>query len=176
MAWVHERTILTERPPLVGEVSKLVPTFADRGCHMVSVTDPYGSILGFLGRSRYVFFQIAPQLYSRGWVNPVPHSLILRRSGSTSESVAKALWARDHRGSHGFALWALDHRGSHALCCVFKSLIRPCLNTGHTWLFMVDFNMEDPKTKMTDICFENTFPCARLSKHHSMEMSGWVDV
>jgi hypothetical protein len=25
--------------------AKLVPTFADRGCHVVSVTDPYGSIL-----------------------------------------------------------------------------------------------------------------------------------
>jgi hypothetical protein len=28
-----------------------VPTFADRGCHMVSVTDPYSRILGFLGRN-----------------------------------------------------------------------------------------------------------------------------
>jgi hypothetical protein len=27
--------------------------FADRGCHVVSVTDPYGHILGFLDRSRY---------------------------------------------------------------------------------------------------------------------------
>jgi hypothetical protein len=27
--------------------------FADRGCHVVSVTDPYGSILGFLDKSRY---------------------------------------------------------------------------------------------------------------------------
>jgi hypothetical protein len=27
--------------------------FADRGCHVVSVTDPYGRILGFLDRSRY---------------------------------------------------------------------------------------------------------------------------
>jgi hypothetical protein len=27
--------------------AKIVPTFADRGCHMVSVTDPYGRILGF---------------------------------------------------------------------------------------------------------------------------------
>jgi hypothetical protein len=26
--------------------------FADRGCHVVSVTDPYGRILGFLDRSR----------------------------------------------------------------------------------------------------------------------------
>jgi hypothetical protein len=27
--------------------------FADRGCHVVSVTDPYGRILDFLGRSHY---------------------------------------------------------------------------------------------------------------------------
>jgi hypothetical protein len=27
--------------------------FADRGCHVVSVTDPYGRILGFLERRRY---------------------------------------------------------------------------------------------------------------------------
>jgi CBS-domain-containing membrane protein len=27
---------------------KLVPTFADRGCHVVIVTDPYGRIIGFL--------------------------------------------------------------------------------------------------------------------------------
>jgi hypothetical protein len=26
--------------------------FADRGCHVVSVTDPYGRILSFLDRSR----------------------------------------------------------------------------------------------------------------------------
>jgi CBS-domain-containing membrane protein len=46
--------------------TKLVPTFAERGCHVVSVTDPYGRILGFLDRNRYFFFQVAPQLYSRG--------------------------------------------------------------------------------------------------------------
>jgi hypothetical protein len=33
--------------------AKLLPTFADRGCHVVSVTDPYGRILGFIERSRY---------------------------------------------------------------------------------------------------------------------------
>jgi hypothetical protein len=51
MVLVRERTIPTERPPLVGEV--IVNFFADRGCHVVSVMDPYGSILGFLDRSRY---------------------------------------------------------------------------------------------------------------------------
>jgi CBS-domain-containing membrane protein len=33
--------------------AKLVPTFADIGCHVLSVTDPYRRILGFLDRSRY---------------------------------------------------------------------------------------------------------------------------
>jgi hypothetical protein len=46
--------------------AKLVPTFADRGYHAVSVTNPHGRNLGFLDRSRYFFFQVAPQLYSRG--------------------------------------------------------------------------------------------------------------
>jgi hypothetical protein len=32
--------------------AKLVPTFADRENHVVSLTDPYGRILGFLDRSR----------------------------------------------------------------------------------------------------------------------------
>jgi hypothetical protein len=57
VAWVHERTIPTER----------LPTFADRGYHVVvSVMGPYGNVHGFLDRSRYFFFQVAPQLYSQG--------------------------------------------------------------------------------------------------------------
>jgi hypothetical protein len=60
MALVYEQTTQTERPPLVGEVN------VDKGCHVVSVTDPYGHNLGFLDRSRYFLYQVAPQLYSRG--------------------------------------------------------------------------------------------------------------
>jgi hypothetical protein len=33
--------------------AKWLPTFADKGCHVVNVMDPYGRILGFLDRSRY---------------------------------------------------------------------------------------------------------------------------
>jgi hypothetical protein len=51
MVGVRERTIPTERPPLVGEV--VSNFFADRRCHVVSVTDPYARILGVLDRSRY---------------------------------------------------------------------------------------------------------------------------
>jgi hypothetical protein len=50
MVWVRERTVLTERPPLVVEVSSY---FADRGRRVVSVTEPYGRILGFPDRIRY---------------------------------------------------------------------------------------------------------------------------
>jgi hypothetical protein len=46
--------------------AKLVQTCADRDCHVVSMTDPYGRILCFLGRSRYFSIQVAPQLYSQG--------------------------------------------------------------------------------------------------------------
>jgi hypothetical protein len=42
--------------------TKLVPTFEDRSCRVVSATDLYSRILGFLDRSHYFFFQVAPQL------------------------------------------------------------------------------------------------------------------
>jgi hypothetical protein len=42
--------------------AKLVSTFADRGCHVVSVTNPYGRILGFIDWSRYFLFHVAPAL------------------------------------------------------------------------------------------------------------------
>jgi hypothetical protein len=72
---------------------KLVPTFANRS--VVNVTDPYGRIFDFLDRSRYFLFKLDPELYSRGWVDPVPDPLLLRKSGSagnrtrTSGSVAR---------------------------------------------------------------------------------------
>jgi hypothetical protein len=47
-------------------LEKLVPIFAERGYYMVSAADPYGHILAFPDWSRYFFFQVAPQLYSRG--------------------------------------------------------------------------------------------------------------
>jgi hypothetical protein len=67
VAWVCKQSIPTSNRRLS---AKLVPTFADRGCHVVSVAVPYGHILDFLDQSRYFFFQVAPQLYSGGWVDP----------------------------------------------------------------------------------------------------------
>jgi hypothetical protein len=91
----------TERPPLVGEV---VPTFADRGCCVVSATDPPVVSLRFLGRSHYYFFQVAPQLPSRGGVDHVPDPLLLRKSRSAGNRT-QDLWICSQK------LCPLDHRG-----------------------------------------------------------------
>jgi hypothetical protein len=75
--------------------AKLVPTFAVIRCHVVSVTDPCGRILGFVDPNCYLLFKVASQVYSRGRVDPVPDPLLLRKSGSagnrtrTSESAAR---------------------------------------------------------------------------------------
>jgi hypothetical protein len=66
---------------------KLVPTYSDSGCRVVSATDPHGRILDSLDRSHYLFFQVAPQLYSRGWVDSVPEA-------TTSQKI----WQLDLRG------------------------------------------------------------------------------
>jgi hypothetical protein len=40
--------------------AKLMSISEDSGCCVVSTTDPYGRSLGFLDRSHYFFFQVAP--------------------------------------------------------------------------------------------------------------------
>jgi hypothetical protein len=95
---------------------KLVPTFADGGCSVVSATDPHARILGFLDRCRYYFFQAAPQLYSRCWVNPVADPLLLRNSGRAGNRgwdlwiCSQELWPLDHGG--GFIQVQIQH-GNH---------------------------------------------------------------
>jgi hypothetical protein len=108
-----------------------VPTFVDR-CRVVSMTDPYGRILGFLDRSHYYFFQVAPQLYSRGWVDSVPDPLLLRKSGIAGNRTrdlwicSKELWPLQHRVGRsgtivGLILYRIDHLISSHLFVIFSS-------------------------------------------------------
>jgi hypothetical protein len=76
VALVRERTILTERLQLVGEVSANFMRL--EGCRLVSSADPLRPYSWFSGPVQ----QVAPQLYSRSWVDPVPDPLLLRKSGS----------------------------------------------------------------------------------------------
>jgi hypothetical protein len=82
--------------------------FADRGCRVGSATDPPVVSLGFLYRSRYYFFQVAPQLSSRGWVDTVPDPLLLRKSGRAG-NLTRNLWICSQK------LWPLDHRGGRLI-------------------------------------------------------------
>jgi hypothetical protein len=71
---------------------------------VVSTTDPYDRILGFLDRIRYFFFQVAPQLYlDAEWIPFQSHYF----SGNlvepeiepgTSRSVANELGPLNQRG------------------------------------------------------------------------------
>jgi hypothetical protein len=56
--------------------AKRLPTCADRGCHVASVADPSGRISRFSRQEPLLFYQVASQLYSRGWVDPVPDPLL----------------------------------------------------------------------------------------------------
>jgi hypothetical protein len=70
--------------------------FADRGCHIVSVTDPYGCNLGFLDRSRYFFFQVAEWTpFQIRYFSEYPVAPGIEPG--TSWSVAWN-WPLDHRG------------------------------------------------------------------------------
>jgi hypothetical protein len=77
---VRERTIPTDRRLS----AKLVPTFADRGCHMVSVTDPYGRILGFLYRSCTYFYNVFSFKWPPLWFSGQRSWLQIQRSGIDS--------------------------------------------------------------------------------------------
>jgi hypothetical protein len=74
-------TYLNYRPSDRRLLTKLVPTFVDRGCRVVSATDPHGPIFGFLDRSRY-------------FVLPSSSSIVLTRlSGPRSRPTAsREIW------------------------------------------------------------------------------------
>jgi hypothetical protein len=83
----------------------LVPTFVDRA---VSRDQRGGSPtvvnLSFLDRCRYFSFKWLLIYSHKGWVDPVPDPLLLRKSGS-ARNRTRDLWVSSQK------LWLLDHRG-----------------------------------------------------------------
>jgi hypothetical protein len=72
------------------------------------------SILGFPDRSRYFFFQVAPQLYSRDWVDPVPDPLLLIKSDSAANRTRAS-------GSATRNFDTRPQRRSKCNTCIFKN-------------------------------------------------------
>jgi hypothetical protein len=89
MAWVLERTIPTERSPFVSEIS------ANFSGERVPRDQRDGSLRPYSRISRQepvLFYQAAPRLYSRGWVDPVPDPLLLSGSaGNRTRASGSAL-------------------------------------------------------------------------------------
>jgi hypothetical protein len=56
--------------------AKWLPTFAARGCHVVSVTGSLRPYSRFSRQDPLLFYQVSPQLYSRGRMDPVPDPLL----------------------------------------------------------------------------------------------------
>jgi hypothetical protein len=75
--------------------AKLVPTFADRGCHMGSVMDSYDCILGLSRLEPLLFLSSSSLSVLKRLGGPHSRPLLLRKSGSagnrtqTSGSVAR---------------------------------------------------------------------------------------
>jgi hypothetical protein len=108
VALVREQTIPTD----CRFSAKLVPTFAYRGRCVVSTTNPYDRILSFLDRSRYYFF------HSRGWVDPVPDPLLLRKSAS----------AGNRTRTSGSVTRSPDHQTTEVVICCPSTWINKELN------------------------------------------------
>jgi hypothetical protein len=80
--YFYSVALVLYRPSNHRFVAMLVPSIADR---VVSSGQRNGSPKPYSRLSRQeplLFYQVAPQLYSRGCVDPVPDQLLLRKCGS----------------------------------------------------------------------------------------------
>jgi hypothetical protein len=77
-----------------------VPTFADRGVsHFQRGGTPTAVNLQFSRWKHYFFIKVAPHLSSWGWVDPVPDSPLLRKSGS-AENGPRDFWSATRSSGH----------------------------------------------------------------------------
>jgi hypothetical protein len=79
---VRKRNLPTKRPPLVGEI--YCQHLRREWCCVVSAADPLRSLISVFFRPELLpSFQVAPHLFSGGWLDPVPDSLLRRKFGSS---------------------------------------------------------------------------------------------
>jgi hypothetical protein len=112
------------------------------GCLVLSAADPPRP---YSRRSRpepLLFLQVAPQLYWRGGVDPVPDPLLPRKSGS----------ARNRTRTSGSVAWNWDHRGGLRFC--FNCLIFSTKNflwmlsiVGLISMYDVSMKIDSPSTR-----------------------------
>jgi hypothetical protein len=127
--------------------AKLSPTFADRGCRLVSSTDPYGRILDFLDRRRYFLFQVAP----------VPDPLLLGKSDLWICS--QELWPPDHRISKIIKKEKLSPL-SRNKCVITCFLYRATAYLSDQWVMMIVqewWHFDKQKKSRNATCFRTAW-------------------
>jgi hypothetical protein len=124
----------------------LVPPFTDRGVSRGQCDGTPAVVnVSFLDRSRYFFFQVAPHLSSRAWVDPVPDPLLLRKFGSAGNRT-QDLWVCSQE------LWPLDQRSGLQQKLLLLQLFRYCL-----WVAL----LEKLRTICVAFCFHICLKCKR---------------
>jgi hypothetical protein len=128
VALVWERTILTLRPLLVGEVSAHV--WGYRLLHGQRNRSPW-PYSHFSRLEPLLFFQVHPQLYLRGWVDPSPDPLLLKSGSARNRTRTSGSVARNSNHETTEAVYFLLHNiykfssyltGSTIhLCCVARN-------------------------------------------------------
>jgi hypothetical protein len=117
MVWVRERTIPTERPPLVSEVIANFCGYRVPRDQRDGFLRPYSR---FSRQEPLLFYQIAPQLYSRGWVDPVADSLLFFSGSVGNRTRASGSVAKNS-----------DHQTTEAV-----QKLNTCINIHHRCKFL----------------------------------------
>jgi hypothetical protein len=131
MVWVRERTIPTERPPLVGEVTANFCGWRVPRCQRDRSLRPY---FRFFWQEPLLFYQVTPQLYSRGWVDPVPDPLLFfpgsvgnrtRASGSVAKKSEICNWQCRCLFTDIRLFWSWFRARKHFTDCFITNKLRP---------------------------------------------------
>jgi hypothetical protein len=86
------------------------------GCRLVSGTKSHDRQSRLYRPQPLLFIQLASQLFSRGWVDPVKNPPLLRKSGSTGNRT-RYLWIWSQE------LWPLDDL---PITCIYEKFISKC--------------------------------------------------
>jgi hypothetical protein len=112
---IRKPTVPTEWPP---RPAKSCPLLQLEDVVWSAQRIPSAVNLCFLERSRYILFKIAPNLFSRSWVDPIPDSQLLRNSDIAGIRTRdlwicnQELWPLDHRTPRSFYYCHVDNFGT----------------------------------------------------------------
>jgi hypothetical protein len=117
----------------------LVQNLVDRGCRVVSATNSHGRYFRFSRPEPLLSFQVAPQLFSRGWVDPVPDPLLLRKSGSAGNRTRDLrICSQEHTYTkHKLAYWVFFIMFTQNVCLNWVNFFRDknkCMKSATTLL------------------------------------------